>query len=159
MGFATGNSSVNKASAEAESRLPFTRGVINPNRGPGSVTRVITRQCGLLTPGSYRGVGEGASRATGAGLGRAGPHDLVLALAHLYVSKSPTGCLRPSARPEGSDGLSLNSLNGFSRKPVRFPSGLLTRGIFLSCHDERGQQPSVYWRSFNKRPKGCPEPM
>ena len=35
-------------------------------------------------------------------LGRAGPHDLVLALAHLYVSKSPTGCLRPSARPEGS---------------------------------------------------------
>ncbi len=38
----------------------------------------------------------------GPGLGRAGPHDLVLALAHLYVSKSPTGCLRPSARPEGS---------------------------------------------------------
>ena len=38
----------------------------------------------------------------GAGLGRAGPHDLVLALAHLYVSKSPTGCLRPSARPEES---------------------------------------------------------
>ena len=35
-------------------------------------------------------------------LGRAGPHDLVLALAHLYVSKSSTGCLRPSARPEGS---------------------------------------------------------
>ena len=35
-------------------------------------------------------------------VGRAGPHDLVLALAHLYVSKSPTGCLRPSARPEGS---------------------------------------------------------
>ena len=35
-------------------------------------------------------------------MGRAGPHDLVLALAHLYVSKSPTGCLRPSARPEGS---------------------------------------------------------
>ena len=102
MGFATGNSSVNKASAEAESRLPFTRGVINPNRGPGSVTRVITRQYGLLTPGSYRGVGEGASRATGAGLGgRAGPHDLVLALAHLYVYKSSTGCLRPSARPGG----------------------------------------------------------
>jgi len=25
--------------------------------------------------------------------------------------------------------------------------------------DERGQQPSVYRRSFNKRPKGCPEPM
>ena len=24
-------------------RLAFTRGVINPNRGPGSVTRVITR--------------------------------------------------------------------------------------------------------------------
>ena len=24
-------------------RFPFTRGVINPNRGPGSVTRVITR--------------------------------------------------------------------------------------------------------------------
>ena len=45
---------------------------------------------------------EAASRATGAGLGRAGPHDLVLALAHLYVSKSSTGCLRPSARPEGS---------------------------------------------------------
>ena len=45
-----------------------------------------------------------ASWVTGAGLGRAagGPHDLVLALAHLYVSKSPTGCLRPSARPEGS---------------------------------------------------------
>ena len=39
---------------------------------------------------------------TGAGLGRAGPHDLVLALAHLYVSKSSTGCLRPSARPEES---------------------------------------------------------
>ena len=38
------------------------------------------------------------------GLGRAGPHDLVLALAHLYVSKSSTGCLRPSARPEGSNG-------------------------------------------------------
>jgi hypothetical protein len=36
------------------------------------------------------------------GLGRAGPHDLVLALAHLYVSKSSTGRLRPSARPEGS---------------------------------------------------------
>ena len=36
------------------------------------------------------------------GLGRAGPHDSVLALAHLYVSKSPTCCLRPSARPEGS---------------------------------------------------------
>ena len=52
-----------------------------------------------------------ASRATGAGLGRAGPHDLVLALAHLYVSKSSTGCLRPSARPEG---LSLIS-HGFSR--------------------------------------------
>ena len=35
-------------------------------------------------------------------LGRAGPHDLALALAHLHVSKSSTGCLRPSARPEGS---------------------------------------------------------
>ena len=35
-------------------------------------------------------------------VGRAGPHDLVLALAHLYVSKSPTGCLRPSTRPQGS---------------------------------------------------------
>ena len=45
-------------------------------------------------------------RAIGAGLGRAGPHwhDLVLALAHLYVSNSSTGCLRPSVRPEGSFG-------------------------------------------------------
>ena len=25
--------------------------------------------------------------------------------------------------------------------------------------DERGQQPSVYRRSFNKKPKGCPEPI
>ena len=37
-------------------------------RGPVTVTRVITREYGLLTPGSYRGVGEGASRTTGAGL-------------------------------------------------------------------------------------------
>ena len=77
---------------------------------------------------------QGASRATasGAGLGRAGPHDLVLALAHLYVSKSSTGCLRPSARPEGS---SLISLNGFSRKPVGLLGGLFTpdplRGVII----------------------------
>ena len=38
-------------------------------------------------------------------------HALVLALAHLHVSKGATGCLRPSARPEGS--FSLISLNGF----------------------------------------------
>ena len=29
--------------AAATTRLALTRGVINPNRGPGSVTRVITR--------------------------------------------------------------------------------------------------------------------
>ena len=75
-------------------------------RRPGLITRVITGWYASFTSGSYRGVGEGASRAIGAGLGRAGPHwhDLVLALAHLYVSNSSTGCLRPSVRPEGSFG-------------------------------------------------------
>ena len=34
--------------------------------------------------------------------GGAHGHALVLALAHLHVSKGATGCLRPSARPEGS---------------------------------------------------------
>ncbi len=43
--------------------------------------------------------------------GGAHGHALVLALAHLHVSKGATGCLRPSARPEGS--FSLISLNGF----------------------------------------------
>ena len=46
-------------------RLPLTPGVINPNRGPGLVTRVITRYYGLLTSGPYRGVGRGGPQATG----------------------------------------------------------------------------------------------
>ena len=67
-------------------RLALTRGLLTPiaaratKLGNYPLVRVIYL-------GSYRGVGEGASRATGAGLGRAGPYDLVLALAHLYVSK------------------------------------------------------------------------
>ena len=29
----------------------------------------------------------------------------------------------------------------------------------VANRDERGQQPSVYRRSFDKKPKGCPEPI
>ena len=89
----------------------LTRGVIKPQSRPGVSNPGNYPLVRVIYLGSYRGVPRGGG-LTGhtAGLGRAGPHDLVLALAHLYVFKSSTGRVRrPSARPEGS--FSLITLN------------------------------------------------
>merc|ERR1712093_838891 len=83
---------------------------------------------GLLTPGSYRGVGEAREGAWAA------PGHMTWYLPWricTYPKAQRAACAHPLVRR----GLSLISLNGFSRKPVGLLSGLFTpdplRGVII----------------------------